>query len=158
MRRVRSRTLALLATIGALAGCRGIVGIEELTLDDAGARDAAPDQAPADAGTDAADANVNPCWSNVGPPCGRCCKESNGNAIQQLESAGKTSGCICGDGGLCRTECTTTTCGPGGMPDETCAPCLDDALLSPSPPCAQARAACTSAACGSLIACMEGCR
>jgi hypothetical protein len=151
--------MALLSGAIILLGCRGLVGIEDLSRD--------PDSGLADAGSgarDASDARVdggNECGSLVGPECGRCCKEQTGNAIQQLESAGRSTGCICGDAGACTASCSTTVCSAtaGGMPGPDCAVCLDDALLaSPAPACAQARATCPRSACQSLFGCFEGCR
>lgn len=154
-----------------IVGCRGVLGIEELSVEgDSGA--VTPDATAGDGGTDGM---VNPSGvtrgiaramackqdGKNGPMCLQCCRDtaSEMGSGGQLEGFGRMTGCICGDAG-CAVQCAATICasppvmGGGGMME--CGGCIDGRLSGPE--CAAARNSCKqSAQCAFMAACFEGC-
>jgi hypothetical protein len=152
-----SRVVLAALACALLAGCRAVVGIDELRLEDASAA------APSDAGADARDAGPPPD-SGCGPSdhaCRKRCRDNNAGANPLLETELKNRGCICG-AGACATECASTVCS-GGAPDggpAQCPPCMDDLIkcLPPGPACRDALTTCRgNPACKPLLDCFEAC-
>lgn len=160
--------------VGVAAGCRGVLGIEELTVEtDGGAvtADAAGDAVASDSATDAPSSSnatrgtmrAMECRSSGknGPMCLQCCRESSGemNSGGQLESFGRMTACICSGAGGCSVQCATAACamppGPGGG---ECGGCVDNRLAGGASECVAARNSCKqSMACAFMAACFEGC-
>jgi hypothetical protein len=148
---LKRRTVWALTTLAALAGCRGIIGVEDLGLDaGADAATASKDASTNDAGTmtdgsvltdgtlldvfvpmegggpppiDAA--VLGTCMGMTGSACQGCCRMNYGMEQQKLDTYAVTDHCICG-GAQCTTECATNVCaGEAGMPPPTCGQCID---------------------------------
>jgi hypothetical protein len=172
---VRSRTLvaillAPLPAVALLAGCRAVIGLEELHVADASTEasgDAAPHEAGDAATTDASgpsDANLTDDVKIIAEgcktsDCRRCCKEAFQQANARFEQAARTAGCICAGADTCAAECNASTCAaPPTAPTGACAPCLDQHLIGATPACNAARAACKAdPQCGPAATCLEAC-
>jgi hypothetical protein len=118
---VRSRVVALIAfaSLGAVAavGCRAVIGIDDLTLDDGGGADAARDGGGQSDGAPPQDANVmdvamDAAASTCGTTsssrgmCGGCCSMQFQNGLTawvNIAHAGGASSCPC-------TTCTPMGC------------------------------------------------
>ncbi len=142
---------------GAVTGCRGIIGVEDLALADGG------DASTAESGTTDG-GSVDASVTETGPvsecatksECRQCCKQENPAGSPKLEKAAQS--CICGDGGACPTQCATSTClATPSPPEGSCAPCFDNAILQAG--CADERDTCErdSPECHTLIACLKSC-
>ena len=165
---------------GVVLGCRGVLGIEDLSVDaDAGGTpeggtseggnpeggsEGGAESGTPDAGNDASSEGVGiarDCKQRgmTGPMCLKCCRDAKMVAGGQLEELGRDAGCICGSG-ACQTECATTACamppmmgGPGGA----CPGCIDGNLAELG--CALARTRCKqSATCAPIADCFEECK
>lgn len=170
-RTLRVACAFLVLAIPASVGCRGIIGIEPLEIADGGP-DAAPDarggvDGSAEGGGgeagggDAGGGDASPYAACVqqGAMCRPCCHTTFNTANQQLMQGARSGGCFCADaGGECQSECAASLCA-GAMPDMTCGPCIDNAVLSPSTPtCMQAVSHCeASQSCRDIIDCMKAC-
>jgi len=119
----------------ALVACRGILGVEELELADAGA---------ADAGKDALADTVNPSETSTtdtgsvfdagcrGVDCPKCCRMGYGPDLDQVGNIGVTKGCFCnGPNAKCVTECAAGLCA-NKPPAEPCGPCIDMQIRNPT--------------------------
>jgi hypothetical protein len=154
----------------ALIACRGIVGIQDLTVDDGGTtehdagtqEDAAPQQ---DSGRPPPDSAGGPetgngCSANAHEACLACCMQQNmGVGMTLMQNGGQ--GCLCNSPGACKTQCAQYTCATppnGNPPDQTCGACQTDAFLNgASAPCASVLSQCTDSACKALADCAKSC-
>jgi hypothetical protein len=152
------RVYGAVVVIGVLTACRGIVGITDLELGDAGTstdvRDGGGDAGSADA-SPPADSGGASC-SSRGPECGRCCRDNARDANPILEGILRGS-CLCGDAGLCTSECAMTVCAGAAPTGPTaCQPCMDQAVKNPA--CSSGKQACRNdVRCASLLNCLEAC-
>lgn len=154
-----------------LVACRGIIGVDTLTLEDA-ASDAPASEAAADAPPprDAPpppppDGNVDAPFASCaaqGSNCLGCCRMTLGMAggpmFDALGMYARNTGCICGSG-ACQTQCMTSTCAqPPGPMDMTCGQCEDPAFISGTQQCNQAADQCANDAnCAPAIDCLRAC-
>jgi len=159
------KTRWIIVCLCSLAACRGIIGVEELTLTDGGSEtdggsgDASPDRGapPPDAN---ADGGLPATCAAEGPECFRCCKDALQGENHQMEIALVAEGCICnGDGGACSEACAATACVSKPPGQDSCPPCLDTHFSDDTPACNRARASCTtSGKCANVVACLMACR
>ena len=161
-----------------LDGCRAVLGIDDLVVVDAGDGSEAGATGGGDSGRDAVAGDGGPASggdggrSDSGPPltdvsacvtsgdCRQCCRQTYGARFGELEKLGRATGCICG-AGLCAADCASSACKSAPtMPEMgVCGQCVDDALSSSAPACAQARAQCQSQgdACEPAATCLAAC-
>lgn len=159
------------ATFAALAivACRSVLGIEDIDPV------SATDGATTDATTLADAAHVDAAVDSGKPPfvsacqgsseCPKCCRETYGEGIGQLEDFSRDGGCLCG--AKCTSECAATRCATPpdlvNKPNMGCGECYDHAMVDRQPPgiraCADARDRCEKASteCDEAVKCLEGC-
>jgi hypothetical protein len=161
--RARRALLAIVVASAMIVACRGVIGIEDLTLVDGGGADGSKD-APVDAPPDrpADTGPKDPCASG-GNPCPPCCHQSHKAELAELIRLARQSGCMCGGGG-CGSECGNSDCSPTVPPpmmvDGTCAMCEDSLFRgNPTGACAKTITDCeNSAACQPAIHCLQSCQ
>lgn len=161
------------------AGCRAVLGVEDLTLDEDGggtaggdggeggadgaaaetSADAAPDAPATDA---AADVLVNTCVGQQ--DCRRCCRETApyNAGFPILQDTARQQGCICNlssPASSCQTTCATEACAtPPQMPQPACGKCIDDIYRQAPASCSAAFAACRqNASCAAALDCIQAC-
>jgi hypothetical protein len=151
----RGLRIGLLAIAALGVACRGIVGIEDLTVSDGGTAPPGSDAGDSGGGGDAgkegstttpppgppappppadASGDISSCKGEQGGQCFQCCRQQVGQAWHLLELAGIDAGCICGSA-ACLSECGGSgelcSANPsGGPPGPACGPCVDPALKS----------------------------
>jgi hypothetical protein len=161
------RVAIAIAAVALAAGCRAVLGIEELDLGDAGADAAAANDGGSDASTDAAgdvrDERPPPppdsgdgCNAK-GPQCRECCRIAHGDALGRFQARAFDAGCLCGP---CATDCGPSWCAsPSGPPPSmACGGCIDMAITNKNPPCGKAGDDCAQdPTCAAAVTCLRGC-
>jgi hypothetical protein len=147
----------------ALLSCRAVLGIEEIEDGTSDGGTGTPDAAADSVGTDSA--NVVDSGPDTGcapsADCNVCCRKPlmGSQALPELEKVAIKAGCICGDAGLCATDCAPI-CNNTGMPQPSCIQCLDTALLNGAKlECGKALDDCVAnTTCKPMGECLRGCK
>ncbi len=153
----KTATSLLLACALLSEGCRAVIGIEELRVDDASV-----DGSSIDAPTtgDASDGGVLP---DTGTPdakptlvqCAASCRAGGADAGTAFFSEMHT--CICQGGNpvACKTECAGYC--PQNLPTPTCEACILKEAFTNGGACSAKVSTCTPA-CTSFVNCVQGCQ
>ena len=178
------RRSGLLAIAALGVACRGIVGIEDLSVVDGGTPPpAAGDGGGGDAGDAAKEGSVPPgppgvppmpppppgdagsCHTTAAnfPDCMTCCRNDNAGQLQAWDDTARAAGCLC-DASTCQSSCQADLCAATpAPPGPTCLPCFDP--WSAGVPqhtgvdCDNARTTCgNGTACRDIVACFVSCR
>jgi hypothetical protein len=157
----------LLGACGALVACRGVLGIEELELvdageDAAGASDAATQaEAANDSGLDApapVDAGMDSPFASCGAQganCPMCCHDNvTMAAFIALDEYGVDAGCICGSGSCPPSQCASVCANPSSPPN--CGMCTDPVFAGSACP-AVGNACANDPSCAAAIECLRIC-
>ena len=183
----RGLRIGLLAIAALGVACRGIVGIEDLTVSDGGGVTPGTDAGDAGGGGDAAkEGSVPPgppappgvppmpppppgdageCHVTAAnfPDCMACCRNDNAGQLQAWDDTARTAGCLC-DASTCQSSCQADLCAATPVPPgPTCFPCFDP--WSAGVPqhtgqeCDNARTTCgNGTTCRDIVACFLSCR
>jgi hypothetical protein len=158
------RAAGVLLMFASFFGCRGIIGIEDLNVADAGVdggKDSGGSSSSSSSSSGGGEGGApdagGPCVGKTGPECGKCCRDNFRDGVAQLEANAKNTGCICGAGpSSCATECATEIyAGNPPIAGGACSPCIDQQLRTPA--CKNARDACNTDACRTAAACEQQC-
>jgi len=164
-----TRVVSIACVAIVAVGCRGIIGIDDLTLVDGGADGGGPKDAGGD--TSAADTGGMDAGPDVGAPCGNtttrqdcttCCFNSHmgpvGGAFANLADQQDTCACMqCNSMG--HTECMGyKVCGGSSTAQMSpCLPCLGNVLIQGS--CSSFTTRCDQdSSCKVMDDCMRTCR
>jgi hypothetical protein len=153
---VRRRAIAVALVVGAIAACRGVVGIHDLELAEGGAgtkdggdEGSAPPPIPPPNQPPPGDAGA--CKGSTNPPCIKCCRDQYPSANQQLDMI--IHDCTCGGCGpaKCGSYCSGGAIDPSG-----CGPCQEESLHDAG--CWPALDTCIhDGTCGKVGTCIAGC-
>jgi hypothetical protein len=148
----------------ALLSCRAVLGIEDLqenkdggtTADGGpGGKDAGPDTTPAKDGSSDTGSDASGCSGQVGPDCGKCCRDSNMLANKNLEDSLKAGSCLCT--AECSSECGSNLCTGGDPAGTECPKCIDTVIKANK--CSADVSSCEkSADCKVLTDCIRSCQ
>ena len=130
-----------LSGIVALAGCRAVIGIDDLEPADAGSKQNPTKDAGAEGGGGGTEAgpgpgpgpssfDINTCLT--GGQCRPCCKQ-NIQALKTTFEQGPGAQCLCTQS-TCKSKCADGICADPpvmGPPKPECAMCTDDFLGNP---------------------------
>lgn len=165
----KKRVFTLTATaVVSLAGCRGVIGIEDLDVrNDAGPGSGdggtdGPKGGPDSGGPDVTPGGDAGCRSRpTGMDCGKCCHDDAtlGPQFMALQKLAVETGCVCGTGACtAASECGSTLCAMvmgGGM---ECGPCIDGVLrTSTSSACMTLANRCMTDGCKGIYDCIRDC-
>ncbi|MGO8996605.1 MAG: hypothetical protein ACLQVI_25100 [Polyangiaceae bacterium] len=181
MKRARLLAFGLIT----LCGCRGILGIEDLTYEEDASVGGGDATIATDAATDASapfdaahppDGSHPPDAHGDGPPppppdsgagecdasaqggCGGCCRNTNGAAIAVLEAYAVDAGCLCTDTASCLGVCDASVCGGNfGSPSMQCAQCVDPLIGPANTSCSAATTCQSDPTCSPYLQCLMNC-
>lgn len=136
------RTVAGLALVTALAACRTLVGIDDLSAPPQGpdGGNGQGNQGQADGGNGDAQATIQGCLGT--DQCRACCKQGFKGLVQAIEHGDRGAACICQQS-TCQAACTSNgkcdpatadTQGSTGQGANPCVACEDDLLSGKGQP------------------------